>query len=137
MARFFPRRNRRGSRAVVLNRSKLCVLSSRSKSGDPPCSATSRARHRKDGSMNTESSEPRTADRRRLERAIVLELLSEEDEQRRWSRAELGDSLGIGADELEAALTGLLQTGVLNLLDDLLTPSAAARRLDQLELIGI
>ena len=88
--------------------------------------------------MHTESSDPRTGgSRRTLERAIVLVLLSEDDGERRWSRTELGEGMGVEQRSLDAALTGLLDTGVLQQEEDHVWPSGAARRLDELELIGI
>ena len=83
--------------------------------------------------MHTESSEPR-ADGAKLERAIVLQLLSEE---RRWSRAELASELGAEATGLDSALAALHGQGVLCLAEDDVWASRAARRLDELELIGI
>jgi hypothetical protein len=87
--------------------------------------------------MHTESSDPRADDSRTLERAIVLVLLSEDDGERRWSRAELGEGMGVECGSLDAALTGLLDTGVLRQEEGCVWPSNAARRLDELELIGI
>src|SRR5581483_12044097 len=91
------------------NRSKLCVLSSGSKLGDPP------RRHRTGrrapeglAPMHKESSDLRAAGSRRLERAVVLVLLSEDDGQRTWSRPELRDGMGLEEGELELALQGLL-----------------------------
>jgi hypothetical protein len=86
--------------------------------------------------MPSEASEPRAPGGSRLERAIVLELLDDEGEQRR-SLAELGEQLGAGAAELEAAVAALAATGVLCLSDGLTWASASARRLDELELIAI
>lgn len=90
----------------------------------------------RNGSMHTESGDRRTGTSRRLERAIVLVLLSEDDGARQWSRAELGDGMGVQERELGAALNGLLGAGVLLRDEDRVWPSAAARRLDELELIG-
>ncbi len=87
--------------------------------------------------MHTESSDPRAGGSRTLERAIVLVLLSEDDGRRRWSRAELVEGMGVEQDELAAALSGLLDAGVLQQQEDRVWPSSAARRLDELELIGI
>jgi hypothetical protein len=87
--------------------------------------------------MHTESSDPRAGGSRSLERAIVLVLLSEDDRARAWSRAELRRELDAGAEELAAALDGLLECGVLSQQRDRLSPSTATRRLDELELIGI
>jgi hypothetical protein len=87
--------------------------------------------------MHTESSDPRAGGSRNLERAIVLVLLSEDDGEREWSRTELGEGMGVAQSELATALGGLLDTGVLRQQDDRVWPSSAARRLDELELIGI
>jgi hypothetical protein len=87
--------------------------------------------------MHRESSEPAAAGDPRLERAIILALLDDEDPERRWSRAELSEHLAADLQQLQAALDGLLAAGVIGAADELLWPSAAARRLDELELIGI
>lgn len=87
--------------------------------------------------MHTESSGPRAGGSRSLERAIVLVLLSEDDGEREWSRGELEEGMGVAQSELATALGGLLDTGVLRQQDDRVWPSSAARRLDELELIGI
>jgi hypothetical protein len=83
--------------------------------------------------MDTESSEPR-ADGAKLERAIVLQVLSEE---RRRSRTELAAELGADATGLDSALAALYGQGVLCLAENDVWASPAARRLDELELIGI
>jgi hypothetical protein len=83
--------------------------------------------------MHTESSEPR-ADSAKLERAIVLQVLSEE---RRWSRTELAAELGADATGLDSAVAALHGQGVVCLAEDDVWASPAARRLDELELIGI
>jgi hypothetical protein len=85
--------------------------------------------------MHRESSEERAGGDSRLERAIVLELLSDERDAR--SRAELRETLGADAVELDEALDGLRAAGVLELDAERALPSPATRRLDQLELIGI
>ncbi len=87
--------------------------------------------------MHKESSDLRAAGSRRLERAVVLVLLSEDDGQRTWSRPELRDGMGLEEGELELALQGLLDAGVLQQEQDRVWPSPATRRLDGLELIGI
>jgi hypothetical protein len=88
--------------------------------------------------MHTESSEPDAASDRRLERAIVLALLNDEDDAgRRWSRAELSEQLGADEAQLLRALDGLLSADVVCAAEGLLWASTAARRLDELELIGI
>jgi hypothetical protein len=88
--------------------------------------------------MHTESSELGAASDPRLERAIVLALLNDEDDTgRRCSRRELSQELGAEEQHLQGALDGLLGAGVVCAGGDLLWASAAARRLDELELIGI
>jgi hypothetical protein len=86
--------------------------------------------------MHTESSEPRAAGGAKLERAIVLQLLSNSAE-RRWSRAELSSELGADATGLESALRALRGQGVLCLAEEDVWASPAVRRLDELELIAI
>jgi DNA-binding Lrp family transcriptional regulator len=86
--------------------------------------------------MQRESSEPRSTGDSRLERAIVLELLSDGGSDGR-SQTELGEALGAGPIELEAAVHGLHAAGVLELDEGRVSPSAATRRLDELALIGI
>lgn len=86
--------------------------------------------------MHTESSEPQAAGGAKLERAIVLQLLSDGAE-RRWSRAELASELGADTTQLETALRALHAQGVLCLVEQDVWASPAARRLDELELIGI
>ena len=76
--------------------------------------------------MHTESGDRRTGANRRLERAIVLVLLSEDDGARQWSRAELGDGMGVQESELGLALNGLLDSGVLLRDED---ARAAVRRI--------
>lgn len=86
--------------------------------------------------MHTESSEPRAVAGSQLERAIILQLLRD-DREPKWSRVALGAALGIDTISLDAALTELGQEGVVCLADGQAWASRAARRLDQLELIGI
>ncbi len=86
--------------------------------------------------MHREASEPRAPGGSRLERAVVLELLGDEAEHRR-SLARLGESLDADARELEAAVAALSAAGVVCLEEDQTWASAAARRLDELELIAI
>jgi hypothetical protein len=86
--------------------------------------------------MHTEASEPRASGGSRLERAVVLELLSDDGEQRR-SRAQLREELNAAANELDAAVGALHAAGVLCLEGDLTWAAPAARRLDELELIAI
>jgi|GEM_PF-3210714 len=88
--------------------------------------------------MHEESSRTEAASNPRLERAIVLALLDAADDvRRRWSRAELSEGLGADEQQLQGALDGLVGTGVICAAEGHLWPSAAVRRLDELELIGI
>jgi hypothetical protein len=73
---------------------------------------------------------------RRLERAIVLELLSE-DHDERWSRDELAASLHLDRSTLDAAVERLRADGVALLDGEEVLASACARRIDALELIGV
>jgi hypothetical protein len=86
--------------------------------------------------MHTQSSGSRDGGNSRLERAIVLELLSDEDADGR-DVAELEAMLGAASGELDSALRELTDAGVLDSSEGRLRPSAATRRLDELELIGI
>ena len=87
--------------------------------------------------MHTESSRAAVASDPRLERAIVFALLDDDDARRRWSRAELSEDLGTDQWKLQEALESLLGAGVICAAEELLWPSAAVRRLDELELIAI
>jgi hypothetical protein len=71
-----------------------------------------------------------------LERAIVLLLLSGEPRQA-WSMAQLGAELGADTQSLERALDGLSRSGVVSLAGAEARASPAARRIDELGLIGI
>jgi hypothetical protein len=86
--------------------------------------------------MHTESRGLRTADGSRLERAIVLQLLRD-DRERRWSRAELRTEIDAEAPAVDEALRGLSGEGVLCLAEEEVWASSAARRLDELGLIGV
>jgi DNA-binding Lrp family transcriptional regulator len=87
--------------------------------------------------MDRQSSDARAERDRRLERAIILVLLSEDDGRRQWSRAELSEGMGVSEDALNTALAGLLEAGVLQGEGDRVWPSPATRRLDRLELVGV
>lgn len=76
------------------------------------------------------------AGERRLERAIVLALLDDEAD-RRWPRARLAAELGVEAASLARALERLSRLGVVCVTDEHVCASAAARRIDELGLIGI
>lgn len=86
--------------------------------------------------MHTESSEPQAASGSKLERAIVLQLLSDGAE-RRWSRVELASELGVDTTRLKTALRALHEQGVVCFAGQDAWASPAARRLDELELIGV
>ncbi len=86
--------------------------------------------------MDRQSSESRDGGASRLERAIVLELLSDDGERSR-SIAELEAELGAAAAELATALRELSDVGVLDGSEGRVWASAATRRLDELALIGI
>jgi hypothetical protein len=72
----------------------------------------------------------------RLERAIVLLLLTDEHQQA-WSRGRLSAELQADPPTLERALARLTQAGVVDLEDADAHASRAARRIDELGLIGI
>jgi hypothetical protein len=77
-------------------------------------------------------------DHRKVERAIVLQLLRD-DHGERWSRTELQAALdNIEPSALAEALERLEQQGVaLAPTADAILASPCARRLDDLELIGL
>jgi hypothetical protein len=80
---------------------------------------------------------------RRLERAIVLVLLSGDGEslsgdgELRWSCVRLAAELGTEAQALQEALDRLSQAGVVCLAGTDVWASRAVRRMDELGLIGI
>ncbi len=72
-----------------------------------------------------------------VERAIVLQLLREDHEQR-WTRAELTREIpDFEPAMLDEALTRLDREGVLHRQESSVWASRAARRLDELELISV
>jgi hypothetical protein len=74
---------------------------------------------------------------RRAERAVVLQVLRD-DHDARWSRTELEDELGdVEVSVIDGALASLCRDGVLHTADGVVWASDAARRLDELELIGV
>ena len=85
--------------------------------------------------MHTDASEPRAA-RARLERAVVLELLSDQ-RARNCTLVDLAEILGARRDELDVAVNALDRAGVLSIAGESASASPATRRLDELELIGI
>jgi hypothetical protein len=71
------------------------------------------------------------------ERAIVLQVLREDHEER-WSRAELERELyDIEPLQLSDALARLREAGVVHLAGELVWASRCARRLDQLGMVSI
>jgi hypothetical protein len=78
----------------------------------------------------------RAVGERKLERAIILQLLSD-DGARRWSRTELAGALDAEPDALEGALVELSNVGVVDIAGAEVWASVAARRIDELGLIGI
>lgn len=90
-------------------------------------------RTRHNAPMNEQSQA--TGDRK-LERAIVLTLLSGEGE-RRWSYGQLAAELRIEDEPLQKALGRLSEAGVVHVADAEAWASPAARAIDALGLIGI
>jgi hypothetical protein len=87
--------------------------------------------------MDTESKGSRAVGDARLERAIILQLLRE-DHEPMWSRGQLMTELQSNRSELvEEALRRLEQEGVLGFSEQAAWASRAARRLDELGLIGV
>ncbi|HEY3864857.1 MAG TPA: hypothetical protein VGL54_02070 [Solirubrobacteraceae bacterium] len=77
----------------------------------------------------------------RLERAIVLQLLRD-DRERMWPRAQLTSELQADVAEIdeaavEQALRRLEQEGVVGCSEQEVWASSAARRLDELDLVGL
>lgn len=72
----------------------------------------------------------------KLERAVVLELLSGEDE-RVWSCSELAAAIGEPVADVEDAARRLSEVGILDAGVEGVSPTSAALRLDALGLIGI
>jgi predicted transcriptional regulator len=72
----------------------------------------------------------------RLERAIVLLLLTGERRQA-WSLGQLAAELDADQPALERALDRLTQAGVVAFAGADVRASRAARRIDELDLIGI
>lgn len=72
-----------------------------------------------------------------VERAVVLQILRD-DHEARWPRAELAAEVSdFEPAVLEEALVHLERDGVLRREGDSVWAARAARRLDELELIGI
>lgn len=71
---------------------------------------------------------------RRLDRAIVLELLGDRE---RWTRDELAAAVRVDRSVLDSALERLQADGVAVIDGEEVLASRCARRIDELELIGI
>lgn len=91
--------------------------------------------------MDREPNGPHAGNEETLERAIVLQLLRD-DHERKWSRAQLAielqaDGAEIDRDAIDEAVRRLEHEGVLGATEQEVWASSAARRLDELELIGV
>jgi hypothetical protein len=87
--------------------------------------------------MDIEAKGSRAADGAGLERAIILQLLRD-DHQRKWSREQLSVELALDRSEvIEETLGRLQKEGVIDASDEAVWASSAARRLDELGLIGV
>jgi hypothetical protein len=74
---------------------------------------------------------------RRAERAVVLQLLRDDHEER-WSRVELDGELAYFEGEVvDGAVTDLHGEGLVHLENGMVWASTATRRLDDLDLIGV
>ena len=71
---------------------------------------------------------------RRLDKAIVLELL---DDRERWPRDELAAAVHVDRSVLDSAIERLTAHGVALLDGEDVLASRCARRIDALDLIGI
>jgi hypothetical protein len=87
--------------------------------------------------MQDQSKQVPGSDDRLVEKAIVLQLLRD-DHDERWSRAELEvEMFPIGPMAISDALARLEAEGVLHLFGEAVSASRATKRLDDLELISI
>jgi hypothetical protein len=77
-----------------------------------------------------------STEHRRLDRAIVLDLL-DEDHDERWAREELRAAVSVEPAVLDGALERLQQDGVVVIDGVHVLASPCVRRIDALELIGI
>jgi predicted transcriptional regulator len=73
---------------------------------------------------------------RRLDRAIVLDLLGD-DHDERWQRDELAAAVRVERSVLDSALNRLHSAGVVVCDGEEVRASSCARFIDALELIGI
>jgi hypothetical protein len=87
--------------------------------------------------MDIEAKGSRAADGAGLERAIILQLLRD-DHERMWSREQLTAELALDRSQvIEQALGRLEKEGVIGASEEAVWASSAARRLDELGLIGV
>ena len=91
--------------------------------------------------MDREPEESHAASDTMLERAIVLQLLRD-DQERTWSRARLtielrADGAEIDREAIDEAVRRLEREGVLGATEREVWASSAARHLDELALIGV
>jgi predicted transcriptional regulator len=86
--------------------------------------------------MHREAGGSQASGASRLQRAVVLELLDAHGEQG-LELTQLADALGVGPSELAAAVETLRLAGVVLVRAGLASASAAARCLDELELIAV
>lgn len=73
---------------------------------------------------------------RRLDRAIVLDLLGD-DHDERWQRDDLAVAMRVERSILDSAIERLTASGVAVLDGEEVLASPCARRIDALDLIGI
>ncbi len=87
--------------------------------------------------MQGQPERKRSRDTRMVERAIVLQVLRDDHEER-WSREELvGEISDFQPAVLDEALVRLERDGVVRREGEQIWASRASRRLDELELISI
>jgi len=87
--------------------------------------------------MQREANKVRSEDDSRAERAVVLQVLRDDHEER-WSRGELADELAhIEVAVIAGAVGRLEQEGVVGVRDGSVWASRAARWLDDLGLICV
>jgi DNA-binding HxlR family transcriptional regulator len=87
--------------------------------------------------MQKQPERVRNRDAWMVERAIVLQVLRDDHEER-WSREELACEIpDFEPEVLDRALARLQREGILRLEEGCARATRAPRRLDELELIGI
>jgi hypothetical protein len=84
-----------------------------------------------------EDHHPNSGQLTRVQRAVILELLRDDHEER-WGLAELSDAIGSQASgTLATVLDELEHHGLVVTLGDWVLASRSARHIDELDLIGI